>query len=298
MSVLRKLQELFPDGKVKGDEWYNINCTECQNHGFKVDTRHLFGINYRRGYTHCFKCKTKYKLTHFLKLANVNYNKDDFVFNEAPLLTTKTTIEFPKEYINTLELFDSRYSNYVKALEYIEKRIGLDLALRINVGFCHIGRYANRIIIPIFDTRDNIVYFVARAIYKFTEPKVLNPIGEKRAILFNWNVAQNFSEIYLAEGVFGALSVFPYGVATLGKEITDSQILVLLRSNVKIINIILDGNAIQDAYGVADKILGLTSKIKIRVLELKKECQPDDLSFEHLLKLRSLTSFYTGNRLI
>lgn len=292
-STLYKLQQLFPDGKITSKYWYNINCEFCQNHGHTQDVKYHFGINYKYGYTNCFRCGTKYKLTYFLKIVHIEYDKDDFVFEDSPLtITKKLDIEFPKGFVNTLDLFDSRYSSYVDALEYIDKRIGIDLALKINAGFCRTGKYANRVVIPIFDPGDNMTYFIARAIYKFIQPKILNPFGGRRTILFNWNIAQRFSEIFIMEGVFGALTVYPYGIASLGKEITDDQILVILRSKVKIINIVLDGNAIEDAYKVADKILGLTSKIKVRVLELKKETQPDDFSFDHLIRLKSYFPFY------
>lgn len=292
MSVLRKLQQLFPDGKVTSNRWYNINCPMCSSKGYKQDVGYHFGINYKYGYTNCWKCGTRYKLTKFLSIVHAEYDKNDFTFEEEALIITKAIVKFPREYTNLLDMFDPRYPSYVNALTYIEERIGLDLALRMNIGFCDTGRYANRIIVPMFDVGDNIIYFVGRSIYKHIKPKILNPFGERKSVLFNWNTAQNFSEIYLAEGVFGALVFYPYGVATLGKEITDEQILIILRSKVKIINIVLDGNAIQDAHRVANKILSLTAKIKIRVLKLKPEIQPDDLSFEHLLRMRSLTPFY------
>ena len=293
MSVLRKLQSIFPEGKVTSKRWFNICCLDCANKGHTPDTKNKMGINYIYGYTHCFRCKTRHKLTYFLNSIDANYNNDDFIFEDnEPLVVTKTEVEFPNEFINVMDLFDDRYPIYTQALEYIEDRIGLDLALKLNVGFCHIGKYANRIIIPIFDKGENIIYFVARSIFKFIEPKILNPVGERRSILYNWNTAQNFSEIYIMEGIFGALTVYPYGVATLGKEITEEQILVILRSNIKIVNIVLDGNAIEDAYKVAAKIRNLTSRIRLRVYELKKEAQPDDYSFEHLIRMKTYVPFY------
>jgi len=86
--------------------------------------------------------------------------------------------------------------------------------------------------------------------------------------------------------------VYPFGIATLGKEVTENQIIRVLRSDVKIVNIVLDGNAIQDAYAVANRILSLTSKVKIRVLELRHDLQPDDYGFEHLMRLKENTPFY------
>jgi hypothetical protein len=292
MSSLYKLQEIFPDHKLVGKKWLNISCSFCQSKGLGPDTGYHFGINYKYGYTHCFRCKTRHKLSYFLKILEISYNKDDFVFDETPLVTKKAVVEFPKEYINTLDLFDSRYSNYINALEYIDKRVGIELALKINVGFCNIGRYANRIVIPVFDKHDNITYFVARTIYKFLEPKILNPYGERKSILFNWNTAQKFSEIFVMEGVFSALTMYPYGVATFGKEVTEEQIFKIIRSKVKIVNIVLDGNAVKDAYDVANRILNLTNKVKVKVLELRKEAQPDDYGFEHLLKLKGQFPFY------
>lgn len=292
MSILHELQNLFPEGK-SGKKWYNINCPMCPQRGFSPDTESHLGINYRYGYVHCWRCTCSYKLSYFLKLIDVDV-KDfdlDFIENKFEPSSTKLSVDFPKEYINTIDLFDQRYPNYLKALEYIDKRIGIDLALKLNVGFCNSDTYANRIIIPMFDAGDNMEYFVARSIYGFLSPKILNPPGDRKSILFNWNTAKKFSEIFIAEGVFSALTVYPFGVATLGKEITEVQIIKILRSDIKIVNILLDANAIKDAYAVADRILALTSKIKIRVLELKAG-QPDDYDTNYIMRLKKNTPFY------
>lgn len=296
MSVLNQLINAFPDHKPPSESWFNINCNFCEQTGRRPDRKYKLGINYKKGYIHCFRCRRVHKLSYFLKLVGIHIDLEDLDTEDSEPITyfvpKKTVIEFPSEYINILDLYDSRYPTYIHALEYIDKRIGIELAIKLNVGFCSIGKYANRIVIPVFDLTDEIIYFAARAIYSFIEPKIKNPLGERRDILFNWNVAQRFSEIFITEGLFGALVVYPYGICLLGKEATKEQIFKLLRSNVKIINILLDGSAIKEAYNLAHKILNLTNKIKIRVLKLKLECQPDDHNFDHIINLKSNTPFY------
>lgn len=302
MSLLNQLVNAFLDHRPPGKRWFNIQCPFCEQGGFSPDKKYHLGINYLKGYVHCFRCRRVHKLGWFLKLVNVNIDFDDSDIDDLEQVSyfvpEKTLIKFPDEYINILDLWNPDFPSYIHALNYIDQRIGIDLAVKLNVGFCNVGTYANRIIVPVFNNYDDIIYFAARAIYPFIEPKILNPTGPRRDILFNWNVAQKFSEIYIMEGIFGALMCYPYGVATLGKEITDEQILKILRTKVKIINILLDGSAVTDAYKIADKILNLTGKIKIKVLELKYNLQPDDLSFEEILQLKSNTSFYTGNPFI
>lgn len=294
MSTLYKLQELFPNGKA-GKKWFNIDCVFCAEKGLEADTDRHLGINYKYGYVHCWRCRTSHKLSYFLKLNGTDYENLDLTFEEPTLKAgVKAEVDFPKEYINAIDLFDFRYSSYLKALEYIDKRIGIDLALKLNVGFCNTGDYANRIVVPMFNEAGVIEYFVARAVYDFLEPKILNPFGDRKSILFNWDTARNFSEVFIAEGVFSALTVYPFGIATLGKEITEMQIIRVLHSDVKVVNILLDANAISDAYAVANRILSLTSRLKIRVLELR-DGQPDNFSFEHILNLKKNTPFYTGN---
>jgi hypothetical protein len=296
MSVLNQLVNAFPDHKAPGKRWFNINCPFCEQTGRKPDRKHKLGINYKKGYIHCFRCKRVHKLSYFLKLMDIQIDLEGLETEDSEPITyfvpkQKNPIDFPSEYINILDLYDTRYPVYLQALEYIDRRIGIELAVKLNVGFCGIGDYANRIVIPVFEN-DEIIYFAARAIFPFIDPKIKNPPGARRDILFNWNVAQRFSEIFIMEGIFGAVTVYPYGVATLGKEITDEQILKIIRTNVKIINIVLDNNAIQDAYVVAKRIQEFTHRVKIRVVELKAG-QPDDFTFEHLLLLKSNTHFYT-----
>lgn len=296
MSVLNQLVNAFPDHKPPGKRWFNINCPFCEQTGRRPDRKYKLGINYKRGYIHCFRCRRVHKLSYFLKLVDVTIDLEDLDTKSSEPVTyfipKKNLVEFPPEYINILDLYDTSHPIYIQALEYIDKRIGIELAIKLNVGFCGIGKYANRIVIPVFDLEDEIVYFAARSIFPFIEPKIKNPLGPRRDILFNWNVAQRFSEIFVMEGIFGAVTVYPYGIATLGKEITDEQILKILRTNVKIINIVLDNNAIHDAYVVAKRIQEFTHRVKIRVVELKAG-QPDDFTFEHLLLLKSNTHFYT-----
>jgi len=173
MSLLYQIQEAFPDGKTVGNEWYNINCFICETKGLTRDTKYHLGLNYEQGYVHCFRCRTSHKLAYFLKLADTDINSDDLAttFAEKPSIrvSRELVINFPKEFINIVDLFDSRYPSYLDALNYIDKRIGIELALKLNVGFCNISDYANRIVIPMFDEDDTIEYFVARAIYTLPE---------------------------------------------------------------------------------------------------------------------------------
>jgi hypothetical protein len=295
MSLLNSLTTAFPDHKIPNNRWMNINCPFCEITGRIPDRKYKLGLNYKKGYIHCFRCGRVHRIAQFLKLVNVDIDLTEFSNEDSEpvsyFVPTTNTINFPNEYINILDLYDDRYSVYLNALEYIDKRVGIDLAVKLNVGFCATGDYANRIIVPVFDLHDNIIYFAARSIFPFLEPKIKNPPGFRKSILFNWNIAQKFSEIFIMEGIFGALTVYPYGIATLGKEITDEQIYQLLRSDIKIINIVLDNNAIPDAYKIADRICKLTRRIKIRVLELRAG-QPDDFTFDFLLALKDNTQFY------
>jgi hypothetical protein len=298
MSLLNRLKKLFPNGKQSSGSWYNITCPFCQEAGFGEDTGKHLGLNYKLGYTNCWRCKKRIKLTWFLESRGYRLNEDELVFESSSTINQiNPEILFPENYVSLFSLIGSDSYAHTKALDYAELRLGLPLAIKLSVGFCETGKYANRIIVPMFDSNDNIIYFIARSVFKYSKPKILNPPGQRRSILFNWNTAKNFSEIYLMEGVFGAVVAYPYGVATLGKEITEEQILLILKSKVKIINVVLDGNAIPDAYSVAERILSYTNQVRVRVLELKKETQPDDFDLQYLIGLKRHYSFYRGNLL-
>ena len=104
------------------------------------------------------------------------------------------------------------------------------------------GKYKNRIIIPICDKKNNILYFQARRIYKNQEPKYLNPISKKRDVIFNRHKFDRKKYIIIVEGLLDAISIGDQGTVCLGSSITDDFIHKIMRLTDKGVIIALDND--------------------------------------------------------
>ena len=101
--------------------------------------------------------------------------------------------------------------------EYVRKRGVLEFAEAVGGGACLDGRFGGRVLVP------HIVSgkwrgFSARAVMPGLEPKYLYPPGmQRRTALWGLEWApDDVQPLWVVEGVFDALPLFPYGVATFG----------------------------------------------------------------------------------
>jgi hypothetical protein len=143
--------------------------------------------------------------------------------------------------------------------EYARRRMTSAQVVQHGIGFCASGPYCGRLIVPA--TKDGVIaYFVARAVRCSPgAPRYLNPsrgslgVG-KSQILFGLDQARadGLDDIVLTEGVFDALALGPRGVAILGKQLSDEQ-LIMLRS-VKRVGVMLDADAADEQAKMVQKL--------------------------------------------
>ena len=92
------------------------------------------------------------------------------------------------------------------------------------------GDYRNRIIVPIFDKDDNIVYFQARRIPTTNIiPKYDNPASPKEIIIMNSHLFDPDKYIVVSEGIIDAWMVGTQGTTCLGKYISEEFLFKLLK---------------------------------------------------------------------
>ena len=130
---------------------------------------------------------------------------------------------------------------YIKALKnfYDDRRIPKEHKLYIS----YKGRYANRIIIPIFDKDDNIVYFQARRIPKTgIIPKYDNPSSPKEIIIMNSHLFDPDKYIIVPEGIIDAYMIGNQGTTCLGKFISEEFLEKLLTMTSKGVIVALDND--------------------------------------------------------
>jgi len=112
------------------------------------------------------------------------------------------------------------------------------------LGVCLSGKYANRLIFPVWANR-RLVYWQARAMFNDLHPgtrKALNPTGVYAGnVLFNLDQAAKHSRVIITEGPIDAIHAGHSAVCTFGEKISDKQILQLHRAGVRAVDLMWDG---------------------------------------------------------
>jgi len=107
----------------------------------------------------------------------------------------------------------------------IERGLTKETLAYLEIGF---SKVKDRIVIPVRDTKYNVVGLIGRAIHDWQDPRYLYNKGFKRAdILFNIQNAKKFDECIVVEGSLDCAKVIQAGykncVATLGAKVSENQ---------------------------------------------------------------------------
>lgn len=278
MSYISNIQQKFKTKSVSSDN-IGINCPCCVDNGHTTDTGFNLWISISKPVYHCWRCGVAGRVNKLLKLLGISaedepiyedsdYDLDINLYDELSKIEKIKNIELPKEYIVLHK--DTESITGKQVLDYLLSRnISYDKIERYKLGFCTTGYYADRVILPVYDCKNELIFFVARSYFANVDKKILNPSKEltgvgKSEILFNINNNINKDEVIVNEGPFDAMSTD--GVALFGKIASDEQIHKIKKLKAKSIIIMLDSDAIKYAYELADKLYGYK---KIYICELK-----------------------------
>ena len=161
--------------------------------------------------------------------------------------------------------------------------------IRYGIGYCDRGLYANRVIIPSYNSDGELNYFVGRSIYK-DGMKYKNPPVSKNVIGFDLFI--NWDEpIILCEGVFDAIAIKRNAIPLFGKTVPKSLMKKIYENCVKSIYILLDRDAMKDSIKMIDDFM--KNGIDVYFVNLE-EGDPSDVGFEktiNLIKETKQTSF-------
>jgi len=223
-NLLDVLKSQFNDkGELQGDE-VNFFCPKHPHHKRKL------AINLKTHLWHCWVCDIGGKSLRSLfdslgfdesLLKQIDYGKNNYHEAEVDIVDLSSlTIKLPKEFKPLCYKRKNPY--YVDAVNYLLKRqlSPLDI-LRNKIGYCDGGKYNGRIIVPSFDSKGNLNYFVSRSYYDRVKPKYKNPKSEKSEIIFNELNIDFKDEVILCEGVFDAFVCGYNSIPLLGSSIHD-----------------------------------------------------------------------------
>ena len=234
---------------LKGNEQAH-HCPFCHHHKKKLQ------INLDTQQWHCWVCDAKgKKITSLLKRLHVDSKRvrkiyeiygDDYIVSTSTE-EEKVELRLPNEFRSLLKEPKGLNPLFRKVKQYAEQRgITREDIIKYNIGYCDTGHYANRIIIPSYDSDGRLNYFIARSVYNEEKFKYKNPPVSKNVIMFENQI--NWDEpITLVEGVFDAISVKRNVIPILGKFIPKILNDTIYTKGVKSIKILLDKDAQEQA---------------------------------------------------
>lgn len=286
--VVEILEDIFGDHRQHNEYRGQISfdCPVCSydikglDHG---DGKGNLEINYKQNVYKCWVCAETHE-THgsIYKLVKKygnprQYKKfqllkpDD---EDNPFKPTYKRVRLPKEFIpfKDVTLGLKLTPHFKQAWNYIKKRnITDEMIIKYNIGFCYEGEYSNRIIIPSYDSEDEINYFIARSYLSKTKMKYKNPQVDKESLIWNEHIINWDNSVYIVEGAFDSIFL-DNSIPLLGKYMT-KKLYNTLYDNAKKVVIVLDGDAWEDAVKLYHKLNcgKLMGKIWIVKLPIDKD---------------------------
>ena len=158
-----------------------------------------------------------------------------------------------------------------QAINYLKNRgITDEMIEKFGIGFCDKGDHAGRIVIPSYNTKGELNYYIARSWNPMSRAKYKNPEAEKDKIIFWENLIDWNKDIYLVEGAFDGLFV-DNPIPMLGKHMSELLFETIYKKAKANIVICLDADAWENAVKLYHELHGGELWGRIKLIKL-----PDD----------------------
>lgn len=250
------------------------NCPICDDDNNKGN----FEVNIEKAVFHCWSCGDS-EGTHgslnklFDKYGNKKQKKLYQVLKPETIVkkeTRKKQLKLPEGYT---KFKDSSlvYPVRRQAMNYLKSRgITEDVIEKYQIGFCDKGDHTGRIIIPSYNLKNELNYFISRTWDLRSKVKYKNPQEEKDKIIFWENLIDWNNDVFLVEGAFDGLFL-KNSIPMLGKHMSEllfETIYTKVKGNVIIC---LDSDAWQNSIKLYHELNGGELWGKVKLIKL-----PDD----------------------
>lgn len=283
---------------LKGNE-LAFYCPFCNHHKQKLQ------VNTETQKWHCWTCNSGgKKLTSLLRKLDVDrktisvirevYGDSNWTPQQEDI-DTKVFISLPKEFISLSEEPKGFNPEYKNAIYYLTQRgITIKDIIKYNIGYCKEGLYAQRVIIPSYNSDGSLNYFVSRSYYPENKMKYKNPPISKNIICFESQV--NWKEpIILCEGVFDAITIKRNAIPLLGKFPSKQLVEKIFMSGVNNIIISLDNDAMTEALKAAEYFR--KNGINVKMMYLKDK-DAADMGYENFYEELKKTKEFNSEELL
>jgi DNA primase len=167
-----------------------------------------------------------------------------------------------------------------QAINYLHNRGISDYMIeKYQIGFCDKGDHAGRIVIPSYDNKGELNYYIARSWNPMSRAKYKNPEAEKDKIIFWENLIDWNKDIFLVEGAFDGLFL-ENSIPMLGKHMSELLFETIYQKAKGNVIICLDGDAWNNAVKLYHELNGGELHQKIKILKLPIDQDVCDLRGE------------------
>jgi DNA primase len=258
----------------------SFNCPVCDDDRNK----HNLEINYISNVYKCWSCGD-IENTHgslgklFDKFGNKKQKNLYYILKPetVPLKEKKyKKLKLPESFT----LFKDSHKIYPvrrQAYNYLQSRgITDEIIEKYGVGFCDKGTHIGRIVVPSYDKKGELNYYVARSWDPHTKFKYKNPEAEKDKIIFNEKLIDWNKDIYLVEGVFDGFFL-ENSIPMLGKHMSEMLFDKIYNNAKGNVIIALDGDAWNNAIKLYHELNGGELYEKIKIVKLPNDQDVCDL---------------------
>jgi DNA primase len=258
----------------------SFNCPKCDD----GRNKHNLEVNYFSNVFKCWSCGDSDNTHGALgKLIDIYGNrKQKKLFNILKPETVqvkevkKPKLRLPKEYKEFKEV-SPIYPVRKQAKKYLDNRGITDYMIeKYQIGFCDSGDHAGRIIIPSYDKKGELNYYISRSWDTKSRYKYKNPQAEKDKIIFWENHIDWGKDIYLVEGVFDGLFL-PNSIPMLGKHMSTVLFENIYNKSKGDIIICLDADAWENAKKLYHELNGGELYGRIKIIKLVDDKDVCDL---------------------
>ena len=249
----------------------SFNCPVCDD----GRNKHNLEVNYVENVYKCWSCGDS-EGTHgalgkiFDKYGNKKQKKLYTVLKPETVVKRekkKKTLKRPESFT----LFKDSSPVYPvrkQALNYLHNRGISDYIIeKYQIGFCDRGDHAGRIVIPSYDNKGELNYYISRSWNPMSRAKYKNPEAEKDKIIFWENLIDWTKDIYLVEGAFDGIFL-NNAIPMLGKHMSELLFNTIYKKAKANVIICLDGDAWENALKLYHELNGGDLYDKIKILKL------------------------------
>lgn len=287
-SLLDYLESRLGKSTGRGDEKHFF-CPFCIDKLGDESSKRKFGFNIDNGKCYCFRCQYG---TSSLERFFRDLNNGALRFIELSIIRGETKPPsrdlaaavsniLKTENVNNKDLkpvpLPAEYKDLTlchslsvrRGHEYLKTR-GITPAqiAHYKIGYCPTGRYAQRLIFPVFQNGKQ-VYFTSRYCGNHDQ-KGLNPLNEdgsfrRECCLLNYDNAVGAKMVLIVEGAFDMMA-HASTVALMGKVMSDVQVSLvedLAKHGLEEAVVVLDPDASKEADEIYKRLLGRVPRVSI-----------------------------------